>query len=340
MTLQKIIIFFLCCPLWVFSLDPAPLFPPGLKKGDTIAIIAPASPPEEDRQTVAFAVRKILEKGFRVKLASNLSARYGYLAGSDLERAKILMDLWKDPEVKALWCYRGGYGSARILEKLDYSVFRANPKILIGMSDITALHAAIQKKTGLVTFLGPNVNAVYGKESSLYSERELWGLLCGQKTWGDKLSIPKSPPKSIPVPVTVCPGIARGRLVGGTLSILVSLIGTPWEIDTKGKILLLEEVQEEPFRIDRMLCQLKHAGQLDHLAGVILCSWKSCQAKRPDASLSLEQVFREYFRNASYPVLMGWPSGHIADQMTLPLNAMVELDASQKTLKLLEPPLL
>lgn len=339
MFIKKIFLFLVCAPVLLLSLEYAQVVPPALKKGDMIAIVAPASPSEEDRQAIAIIVKKILETGYRVRVASNLSRRHGYLAGLDDERAKIFMDLWKDPEVKALWCYRGGYGCARILDRLDYRFIRSHPKILIGMSDITALHAAIHKETGLVTFLGPNVNAVYGKEPSFYSEREFWAMISGKIRMGETLSLPKNSSKSSTSPATLSPGIARGRLVGGTLSIVVSLIGTPWEIETKGAILLLEEIQEEPFRIDRMLCQLKLAGKLDHVAGVILCSWKACQPKRPEASLSLEQVFRDYFRHATYPVLLGWPSGHIADQMTLPLNAMVELDASKKTIKLLQPPL-
>jgi muramoyltetrapeptide carboxypeptidase len=324
--------------------EPAPFFPPRLKKGDTIAVIAPASSPEEDPQTVARTIKKIIEKGYRVKTSPNLMTRYGYLAGTDYERAKAFMDAWLDPDVKAVWCWRGGYGCARILDRLDYRAIKDNPKIFIGMSDVTALHAAIIKETGLVTFLGPNVNAVYGKDEqadSLYNEKELWRMISG----GDFNSVknrtftnPKTYPAQGESVLTVRSGICRGRLTGGTLSLVASLVGTPWQLDTKGKIVVLEEVDEEPYRIDRMLCQLKLAGQLDQPAGVVLCSWKACKGRRPDRTLSLEHIFREYFEKAPYPVLLGFPSGHITDQATLPLNAMAELDAGKRTLRLLEEP--
>jgi len=319
-----------------------PVFPESLKKGDTIGIVATASSPKEPLQTISRAVKMLEKKGYRVKIGSNLMTRYGYLAGTDYDRTKAFMEVWLDPQVKAVWCYRGGYGSQRILDRLDYSAIKANPKILIGMSDVTALHAAINKETGLVTFLGPNLNAVYGKDELSdrhYNEKELWTLISKEHCQSVKNRI-YSPPKTFSKNsiFTLCSGVARGPLVGGTLSLVVSLIGTPWEIETKGKILILEEVDEEPYRIDRMLCQLKLAGQLQHPAGVILCSWKACKEKAPGKSLTLEQVFQHYFKKAPYPVLVGFPSGHLVDQTTLPLNTLAELDASAKILRLLENP--
>lgn len=343
-SLLSVLLLFLFLVCDFVSGEPMPFFPPKLKKGDTIAVVAPASCPEEDQQTIARAIKMLLEKGYRVRIAPNLMTRYGYLAGTDYDRAKAFMEAWLDPEVKAVWCYRGGYGCARILDRLDYRAIKENPKILIGMSDITALHAAINKETGLVTFLGPNVNAVYGKDEkkdSLYSEKELWRMISDDhlnsvrnRTYPN----PKTFPLSDQSVMTMRPGIGRGRLTGGTLSLVASLVGTPWEMDTRGKILVLEEVDEEPYRIDRMLCQLKHAGHLDQPAGVILCSWRACKGKRPDKTLSLEHIFKEYFERAPYPVLLGFPSGHITDQATLPLNALAELDASKKNLRILEEP--
>jgi muramoyltetrapeptide carboxypeptidase len=322
----------------------SPITPPALKKGDVIAVVAPASCPEEDKQTIARGIKMLVQKGYRVRISPNLMTRYGYLAGTDSDRAQAFMDAWMDPEVKAVWCYRGGFGCTRILDRLNYSAIKENPKILIGMSDVTALHAAIIKETDMITFLGPNINAVFGKDEksdSLYNENQLWKMISNENSGkAQSQTIPN--PKTFPVPgqpvMTIKSGVSRGRLAGGTLSLVTSLMGTPWEIDTKGKILVLEEVDEEPYRIDRMLCQLKLAGHLDNLSGLILCSWKACREKRPDKSLSLEHVFKEYFEKVSYPVLLGFPSGHIIDQATLPLNALVEFDAAKKTLRLLEEP--
>lgn len=317
--------------------------PPALKPGDTIAIIAPASSPEENQDTVARGIKMLMQKGYKVKLAPNLMTRYGYLAGTDEERTRALMEAWVDPEVKAIWCWRGGFGCTRILDRIDFRIIRDNPKIFIGMSDITALHAAITKETGLITFLGPNLNGVFGKDLKSdrpYNESELWRMISADyfPPGGYLISMPHNFPSRNQNVMTLSPGVARGRLVGGTLSLVASLIGTPWEVDTEGKILVLEEVEEQPYRIDRMLSQLKLAGLLDRPAGVILCSWRGCAGRRPDKSLTLEHVFRDYFSHADYPVMMGFPSGHVDDQATLPLNAMAELDAAKKTLRILEDP--
>ncbi|NGX42877.1 MAG: putative murein peptide carboxypeptidase [Chlamydiae bacterium] len=324
--------------------EKTPITPPLLKKGDVVAIVAPASCPDEDQMFVNRAINALIQKGYRVRTASNIMTRNGYLAGTDYDRAKEFMNAWLDPEVKAVWCYRGGYGCARILERLDYQAIQQHPKILIGMSDITALHAAIAKETGLVTFLGPNFNEVFGdsaKKTSAFTEQQLWNTITKAtpiNKGGYRFPIPKSfPGKQHPV-MTINGGVARGRLTGGTLSLVASLIGTPWEIDTAGKILVLEEVDEEPYCIDRMLRQLKLAGLLDNPAGVILCSWKGCSGKRPNKTLALEHIFKEYFAHTRYPVLFGFPSGHISDQLTLPLNAIAELDATNKALYLLESP--
>lgn len=333
-------VFLVFCHL---SAELPPITPPALRKGDTIAVIAPASCPEEDQQCISRWIKQLTQKGYRVKTAPNLMKRYGYLAGTDEERAKAFMDAWLDPEVKALWCYRGGYGTTRILDQLDYQVIKSHPKILIGMSDATALHAAINKKTGLITFLGPNMNNVYGNETSrdsLYSEKQLWEMIAPTASFSGSYRYrnPKTFPTKEQSVSTIRPGVARGRLAGGTLSLITSLVGTPWEIETKGRILVLEEVDEEPYQIDRMLCQMKNAGCLDELAGVLLCSWRGCSGKRPHKSLSLERVFKEYFENAPYPVMVGFPSGHIPDQTTLPMNALAELDATNKIVRVLEVP--
>ena len=321
--------------------DAKALYPAPLKKGDTIAIVAPASYPEEDEATIMRAASQLTQRGYRVKLAPNLQFRHGYLAGTDDERAKAFMAAWLDPEVDALWCYRGGFGCTRILDKLDYKALEAHPKILIGMSDITALHAAINKNCSLVTFLGPNVNGVFTKSAdgdSLFGERELWKLLSSNHQHPGKsyeLPSPTSFPYKELTPRTIRPGVAIGRLTGGTLSLVAALIGTPWEIDTRGKILILEEVGEEPYRIDRWMRQLEQSGAFKQPAAVVLCSWRGCHGKAGKKTLSLEELFADYFSKVRYPVLYGFPSGHITDQVTLPLNSFAELDATKKQLRLI-----
>ncbi|NGX51281.1 MAG: putative murein peptide carboxypeptidase [Chlamydiae bacterium] len=296
------------------SIKPLPL-----SRGDTIALVAPASWCEGVEETIA----ALEERGFHVKLASNVGKRVSNFAGSDEERALAFMECWEDPEVSAVWCLRGGYGSGRILDLLDYERFAENPKIFIGMSDITALHVALGKYSDLITFLGPVATSLVNeKELTSFAEAELWETLSSyEKEWA--------------YGKTLVPGRAIGRLTGGNLSLLVSHVGTPWEVETKGKILVLEDVGEYAYRIDRSLLQLKQAGLFDEVAGVILGSWKRCEPSK-EGVWDVDQVVREFFKDAPYPVLMDFPTGHIKGQVTLPLNCLVELDASEKKLTLLE----
>ena len=285
---------------------------PPLQRGDTIALVAPASWSDQ-----FLTINALLEeRGYQVKLPSNQEGRFFYLAGSDQERAEALMEAWKDPKVKAIWCIRGGYGSGRILDLLDYSWIKKHPKIFIGMSDITALHGAFLKKTDLVTFLGP--------VASWEAGADLWERLEGGKKG---LCLNPNQPKAL------VPGKCVGKLVGGNLSLIASQIGTPWQLETKNKILLLEDVNEKLFRIDRMLTQLSQAGMVDELSGLILASWKGCEGEEGD---TIERLCAQFFSSAPFPVLFGFPSGHIENQLTLPLNCLYELDADELRVTLLE----
>lgn len=232
-----------------------------LCKGDTIALVAPAHWSQRVEET-----RSALEEnGYHVILAPNLSSKYGQFAGTDKERADAFMEMWKDPKVKALWCIKGGYGTGKILDFLDYDYIKNHPKIFIGMSDITALHIALTQKAGLVTFLGPVAHYAfdldeYDPSSAEGVWKEISNDLSPQIYEGGKNSI------------TLVDGVAEGVLTGGNLALLTAHIGTPYAVDTKDKILLIEDVDEKPYRIDRMLNQLKQAGALDHVKGVILAS--------------------------------------------------------------------
>jgi muramoyltetrapeptide carboxypeptidase len=271
-------------------------------------------------------------------------------------RADAFMAAWLDPEVDMVWCATGGYGTTRLLERLDYDAIRAHPKILCGMSDITGLHLGIGRRARLVTFLGPNALWPIIREDRgpcVYAER-WWrrallgaefrdptgGLLPPGYTYeypteprdeqqGDDVRDPAA---------TMVPGRARGRLVGGNLSLIAATVGTPFQIETEGRLLVLEDVHEEPYRLDRMLCQLNLAGLLDGPAGVVLGTWRECAPENPERSLSVQQVLRDYFESRPYPVIENFPTGHVPEQATLPLGCMAELDADAAALRLVENP--
>lgn len=307
------------------STDLPTIYPPALQKGNLIALVFPASPLQMDlkeaREIIERKRKWLHAQGFSTTVYPPQMNVYGYLAGTDEQRANALMQAWKNPAVKAIWCFRGGYGTPRILDLLDYEWIKKNPKILMGMSDITALHAAIQAKTGLVTFLAPVVNYFDDKESSFdapYALSSIEKMLVEQKAG----------PITLPSPIKVLrPGKAAGKLVGGNLALLAALCGTPWQLDTDNKVLFLEDVGEENYRIDRMLWQLKEAGLFKNPAAVILGSWKDCKTTQTH-SLTLEQIFDDYFGKAPYPVIYNFPAGHDSYQTILPLNGMVELDTS------------
>lgn len=289
-----------------------------LKPGDTIALVLTGSAAnQKDIERCADALKK---KGFRVKLGDNVFSRKGYLAGSDKERADAFMKCWRDPLVKMVWCLRGGFGTTRMIDLLDYNYIAAHPKIFVGMSDATALHAAIQKKASIPTLLGPTA---------------IWTFVLSNETdfnWNHlfNFNLPTLNESRV-----LSPGKGAGELIGGNLTMLCALMGTAYQIDTKGKILILEEINEEPYRVDRMLCQLKQGGMLENLAGVILGNFTNCISHDPEKSLSLDEVLENYFANAPFPVLLGFPTGHTAIQATLPLGVMAELDTDHKIVRVL-----
>lgn len=317
-----------------------PIFPRALKSGDTIALVAPASVPERTR--IELAVNRLGERGFRVKLYGDVYRRRGYLAGDDATRAAELMAAFADPEVAAIFPVRGGTGVTRLLDLLDYAVIRKHPKILAGFSDITALHLALQSQTGLVTFHSPHPMDGLGRPDGFtdLSARTFWRTLLaesydggGQASW-DVLTEDSERQKLS----TLCPGAAEGRLVGGNLALVCSVMGTPYEINTAGNILMLEDVGEQPYRVDRLLSQLRLAGKLDVLSGVVLGQFTDCVAEPDKPSLTIDEVFADYFSELGIPVLENFPTGHTPDNATLPLGALVELDASNKQLTILETP--
>ncbi|MGH9718858.1 MAG: S66 peptidase family protein, partial [Bryobacteraceae bacterium] len=258
--------------------------------------------------------------------------------GSVEERLDDLHAMFRDPDVRAVFAIRGGYGAAQLLDRIDYKLIRGNPKIFLGYSDITALHLAIQKRAGLVTFHGP----VTLSRFSEYTQKHFRRALFEAKPLG-KLT---NPPDSNPLrPAhtfrTVRPGTARGPLVGGNLTLISTTMGTPFEIETRGRILFLEDVDEQPYSVDRMLTQLRLAGKFDGVAGVVFGECNNCRPRdyQPsfESTFSLGEVVDEILGKLPVPVLSGLTIGHTEDQLTLPLGVMASLDADKGELEIEEP---
>lgn len=313
---------------------PARRLPPPLDPGDTVALVSPSSATDEpfDLQLAREAMEAL---GLRVKLAPHLASRHGHLAGTDAERAGDLNAMFADREVKAIVCARGGSGAARLLPLLDYGLIARNPKILLGYSDITALHCAIHAKTGLVTFHGPTGTSRWNSFNAdqfrrVFLDRELVEYH-NQPERGDDL-VPRRNRT-----ITITGGRARGELVGGNLTVLTALAGSPYLPDFRGKILFLEDVSEAPYRIDRMFSTLKLMGALDHLAGFIFGECTDCDPGNGYGSLTVRQVVEDYIRPLGIPAYTGAMIGHIPRQFIVPVGGLVEMDADAGGFWLLEP---
>lgn len=301
------------------------LKPPRLKVGDTVGLINPASP--IDQKDIAQIQQTLASLGLKVKLGKHILDRYGYLAGSDRDRASDVNAMFADASVKAIVAVRGGWGCNRILPLLNYPLIQASPKILLGYSDITSLLLAIYAKSGVVTFHGPVGTSTWNPFTVDYVKRILFN--------GEAVTMQNPPNASFKVEM-ITPGKARGKLVGGNLSVLAAMVGSSYLPDWKQSILFVEEIGEEVYRIDRMLTQLKLAGILDQLSGFIFGHCTDCQPKDNQPSLTLSQVLREHIQPLGIPAWYGSPIGHIKDKFTLPVGVTVEIDANQNTIRMLE----
>ncbi len=305
-----------------------------LQPGMTVGLITPASnaPENEDIRFAADVVRSL---GFKVKESRHLYARNQYLAGTDAQRAADVNDMFSDKSVDAIFCMRGGYGTPRILPLLDYKTIGKNPKVLLGYSDITALHNAIHQRTGLVTFHGP----IAGQNFTDYTYAEFNKVMMQAQ---HPVALGEAPPfDAAPGRVerdnritTFVGGRARGRLIGGNLTLIASVMGTPFQPDFRDAILFLEDVHEAPYRIDRMLTQLWLAGVFDQVAGVVL--GKFTDAGTDGNTFSLEQVFEQRFGQLKVPVVRGLMIGHVKDQTIVPVGGQAELDGDSGRLTLTE----
>lgn len=302
--------------------------PQALKLGDMVGIIATSSP--TSNENVKAAEDKLIEMGFKVKLGKSPYERYGYLSGTDSIRANDINEMFKDEEIKAIICVRGGYGTPRILDLLDYDVIKNNPKIFVGYSDITALHIAFTQKCNLVTYHGPMLSSDMIKDFSEFSKDKLFKTLMDPEPLG-KISNPQG--EEI---VTINGGIAEGTIIGGNLSLIVATIGTPYEIDVKGKLLFIEEIGEEPYKIDRMLNQLRLSGKLEDASGIILGDFNNCESGKHEENLTLSQVIADHIKPLKKPTIYNLQAGHCDPMVTLPLGVMARLDADKGELIILE----
>lgn len=306
----------------------APRFspPPKLIKGDTIGICAPAGALRRKEEVSEFT-SILQEMGFNVKVGKNVYEKYGYLAGTDEQRASDFMDLINDQEVKGIFFLRGGWGCARLFELLDYSALRENPKVIMGFSDATSLLNHLTSELGLITFHGPSGNSTWNK----YSKGYIKGVLLD----GDSVKFKnESTDHEI---TTYQGGEATGFLFGGNLSVLCSMIGIIEPNFVRGSILFLEDVGEEPYRIDRMLTQLKQANIISNCNGIILGNFRKCTAEEPDRSFSLEEVFDQHFGDIDIPVYYGAQIGHAVNKFTVPIGATATMNADKGTFELLRP---
>ncbi|MBS4196010.1 S66 peptidase family protein [Lederbergia citri] len=295
-----------------------------LKQGDTIGLTAPAGPVTKER--LQLAVSKIKEMGFDVEIGDTCYEYYGgYLAGTPEQRANELNSMFVNQNILAIFCLRGGYGSLHLLPLLDYETISKNPKLFVGYSDITALHIAFQQKCHLPTIHGPMpasdlIDAEDFTIQSLYSALTKFPF-----EW--RLENPESEPACCLVP-----GFANGMMTGGNLSVIVSTLGTPFEIDTKGKILFLEDVGEEPYRIDRMLTQLVLAGKVSDASGIVLGTWTECSSERYADGFQIEDLFEKIIAPIGKPTIFNVKAGHCKPSLSLPLGLSAHLDAVNGTL--------
>ena len=318
-----------------------------LEKGDTIMFVAPAS--NLNRERMALVKERLEAMGFKTKAASDLFRKYGYLGGTDERRAEEIMDAFTDPEVDAIFPGTGGYGTTRMLHLLDYDVIREHPKMLVGFSDITGLHLAIQKKAKLITIHTPSPMYGLGSKGNLsdFSAKYFFRAILNEKYFdedGNKkeagyvIETPAERPKKMPEVEVVRKGKAQGRLTGGNLSLIAATMGTPYEIDTKGKILFIEDVGEKVYRIDRYLSTLFLAGKFDDAAGIVLCHFTSLETD--EDSIAFKEVIDRYFGKLNKPVIKGFSVGHHKYNASIPMGAIAELNTETKQLKLIEDPVL
>ncbi len=304
--------------------------PKRLVAGDKVGVIAPASAIFNEHAIDDFK-QFLTGLGFEVVLGEAVYQQYGNLAGTDIARARDLNAMFSRPDIKGIFTMRGGWGSARILPLLDYAMIKKNPKFFMGYSDITALLNALYRQTGLVTFHGP-VGYSAWNDFTVSHFKEL--------VLENKPMILRSPESVADHIETITPGIAEGELVGGNLSVLTSMLGSRYLPDFNGKILFVEEINEEVYRIDRMLTELQLAGILGQINGFVFGKCKKCDPEDPEHSLTFQQLMDDHIKQLNIPSFSGALIGHIDNQFTIPIGAKARINSRLGTIEILEPPLI
>ncbi len=292
--------------------------PSPLQVGDTIGIAAPSGP--VDRWKLQRGLVALRRMGFRILEGPHLYDRWGFLAGRDKDRAAALQELFLRQEVKGIFCARGGYGAGRLLPYLDLDLIRRHPKVFLGSSDVTILHLALNQHAGLVTFHGPMVEPDFSRRNIPLTLRSLEALVIHGTTFE----------RTIPGRFLWGRGRIEGRLTGGNLTLVTFSLGTPVEIETKGRVLFLEEVNEEPYRVDRMLTQLALGGKLDGVEGIVFGEMINCESRNRRPSFSLREVLTHFARDVRIPCFATFPSGHGRENVVLPMGGWISLGAKGK----------
>lgn len=303
--------------------------PQKLRPGATIGIAAPASPMKQPGD-LERGIRYLESLGYRTVTGAAVHERYGYLAGRDEQRAEDLNAMFRRKDIDAIFCVRGGYGSPRILNMIDYEAISRNPKIFVGYSDISALQLAIFKKTRLVTFSGPMVAIEFAGEVDARTEAHFWRMLTDANPAGTL------PPLEGEAYQMAVPGEAEGPLLGGCLSLVSGLCGSPYQPDLDGKIFIFEDVGEKLYQVDHSLAQLKNAGALEGVTGVIVGDLLESAPDHPQDSLALQEILQDYFADKGIPVLYNFNYGHGKVKYTIPIGTMVRLRSESNQVEFLE----
>jgi len=301
--------------------------PKTLKKGDTIGLMsASGATPSERLQPAIASIEKL---GLKVVIGETCHARHGYLAGTDDQRAADVHRMFQDPTIDGIFCIRGGYGATKILPLLDFEVIKENPKVFAGYSDVTALHIALNQLCGFVTYHTPMPSTEFiRQEMDDYTWQSFRQHIMATEEETYYLENPAEQSMSM-----LAAGSATGSLIGGNLTLVTASLGTPYEIDTKDKILFLEDIDESEQRVDRMLTQLKLAGKLDDAAGILLGAWTNCgpeNPQKPEQSLSLQTIFQEILIPLNKPIISQVTCGHCLPTMSLPLGRTITMDADNQ----------
>lgn len=305
--------------------------PKRLKKGDVIGVISPASSPS-DLEKIEKGVNYLEGLGYRVEVGKNVGKVHGYLAGTDNERLEDLHSMFKNKNINAIFNVRGGYGSGRLLDKINFGLIKRNPKIFVGYSDITALQMAFLKKTGLVTFAGPMVAVDFSSDKvDPFMEENFWKIITNSKKIG-KINNPNGEKF-----YTLAKGRGEGNLIGGNLALLISLMGTEYQPDFKDAVLLIEDIGEDPYKIDRMFYQLKYAKVFNKVKGIILGRFVDCYIKdKSQPSLSLNDVISDYLEELKIPVIYNVKHGHIKENLTIPWGLKTKINTSRCFIEITE----